>query len=70
MSVQQSRLRNFCFTLNNPGIDDFQDLQAWAITSTKYTIIGEEAGEEKKTPHLQGYCELKRQTRFTTLKSS
>ncbi len=33
-----------------------------------YAIVGKEIGEEEKTPHLQGYVQLKKKTRFTTIK--
>lgn len=57
-------LRNFVFTINNPEGDEVQALYEKA----EYIIWGKEVGEEG-TPHLQGYCELKNRTRFSTIKN-
>ncbi len=51
-----SRSRNFCYTLNNYNQHDFQTIQ---MINCKYTILAKEIGEEKKTPHLQGYINYK-----------
>lgn len=58
------RLRNFCFTINNYTIEDIEKAKT---IDYSYLIIGKEIGE-KGTPHLQGYCELNKQTRFNTIK--
>jgi len=57
------RLRNFCFTINNPSVDDEDGLMKLEY---EYLIIGKEG--KGKTLHLQGYCELKKQTSFTKIK--
>jgi len=54
-------MRAFCFTLNNYGEADLDNIQASELYS--YGIVGKEVGEEEKTPHLQGYLQLKKQTR-------
>jgi len=59
------RYRNFCFTINNPTDDDKSKV---AQLPASYTVYGEEIGEKSGTPHLQGYCELTKQTRFKKLK--
>lgn len=59
-------LRNFCFTLNNYAVQDFDTLRSSPLFS--YVIIGREISSSG-TPHLQGYAELKKRTRFNTLKS-
>lgn len=43
---------NWCFTLNNYTPDEEKEVQALNCT---YLVYGREVGEEKKTPHLQGY---------------
>lgn len=57
-------IRNFCFTINNPTDEDFQVLHN---TECQYLIYGREKGENN-TPHLQGYAELYKKTRFNTIK--
>jgi hypothetical protein len=57
--------RNVCFTLNNPVDADREHLKGNAVF--KYIIYGEEVGESG-TPHLQGYCELAKRTRWEALK--
>lgn len=60
-----TRLRNFVFTLNNYTPQHLDDLRDWDVY--KYLIYGKEVGESG-TPHLQGYCELKTQLSFSTIK--
>lgn len=57
--------RNYCFTLNNPVQGDPEDILAWEC---KYVVFGYEKGEEKGTPHLQGYVEFASPKRLRTLK--
>ena len=49
------RSRNWCFTLNNYTLADVHEVDDWTYT---YMVIGLEVGDEKKTPHLQGYVEF------------
>ncbi len=58
------RFRNFCFTVNNPGAGDLQSIMD--ETAFTYVICGEEVGDSG-TPHIQGYAELEKQTRFNTV---
>ncbi|AYP28860.1 MAG: putative viral replication protein [Cressdnaviricota sp.] len=60
-----SQARNHCFTLNNPREDDRERILAWKC---KYVVFGEEKGEEKGTPHFQGYVEWSSPKRLETLK--
>lgn len=55
---------NVCFTINNYGDDDLNDILALR-EFCHYVIIGFEVGEQG-TPHIQGYCELLKKTRTTT----
>lgn len=65
--TQQSHLRHFVFTINNP---DCTPPQLWEKLSpkAKYLIFQLEKGENG-TPHFQGYCELTRRTRFNPIKA-
>lgn len=57
-------MRNFCFTLNNYTMKDFDlmcDLEC------DYIVFGYETGEEG-TEHIQGYCELNKQLRLKNIK--
>lgn len=60
-----STLRNACFTLNNYTAVDDNNLQN--ATFYSYIVFGYEVGDQG-TPHLQGYIELNRKTRFNTVK--
>lgn len=59
--------KNFCFTLNNYTTEEHEAIKQWFVSSSIYSIIGEEVGEEG-TRHLQGYCSLKAKTRFPSIK--
>lgn len=61
---EMSSIRNFCFTLNNYTEEEVQKIEN---INCQYMIFGKEVGEEG-TPHLQGYCELFKKTRFNTIK--
>lgn len=58
------KFRNWCFTLNNPNIED---IESWNFKDVEYMIIGWEVGEQG-TEHLQGYMEFKNQKRLTEAK--
>lgn len=63
---QISPSKRWCFTLNNYSEQDYLDIINMSkIHSSKY-IIGKEIGEDKKTPHLQGYIEFNKKTRPLT----
>lgn len=51
------KCNNFCYTLNNYTESELQNIISWAEKNKKhdYNIFSQEVGEEKKTPHLQGY---------------
>lgn len=59
-----SRLYNFVFTINNYLQEDIDLLDK---LDCQYLIYGKEIGESG-TPHLQGYCELLKQERFSAVK--
>jgi len=60
----KTRLRNFCFTLNNWTPLEYEWLKAFEC---KWMIIGKEVGEQG-TPHLQGAVVLNNQRQFNSLK--
>jgi len=65
VTVSYPNVRRICFTLNNWNEDDYRRITsnpAWS-----YGIIGKEIGDSK-TPHLQGYLELVKKTRWITVK--
>lgn len=62
-----SVLRCVCFTLNNYTDEDLAHYANEIREISSYLVIGFEIGE-KGTPHFQGYLELKKPTRFSTLK--
>lgn len=68
------RYRNWCFTLNNPktpfDVDSNEftcDLEQWHPNNCSYIVCQLEMGEQS-TPHLQGYLELDRAVRLSTIR--
>lgn len=58
----EKRERNWCFTINNYTEEDFVRMSALGQlcndaenSPIRYLIYGLELGEEKKTPHIQGF---------------
>lgn len=60
-------LRSFLWTWNNYPADHIAKLLPLRVAS-EYVIFGYEEAPKTGTPHLQGYAELKKQTRFNTVK--
>jgi len=58
-------LRNFCFTLYD---SDAETVAKFAADYCSYLIYGNEICPDTQRKHMQGYAELKKQTRFTTIK--
>ncbi|QNS17422.1 replication-associated protein [Sonfela circovirus 2] len=57
----------WAFTLNNPTDEEKSLVRSWEPTQVKYLIAGEEVGD-KGTPHLQGFVNLVKKARLSTLK--
>ena len=66
-----SKNRNWCFTLNNPTLDETNKIRHLCEDdeSIKYVIVGHEFGLEG-TPHLQGYIEFKNPRTFNSVKDT
>ena len=67
--MNRSQLRNFVFTWNNYTSDDVKVVEDYIKEHCKYGVFGREVGESG-TSHLQGYMELKKRTRFNTLRKA
>lgn len=61
-------LRNFVFTLNNYDADSEGKIQAFFEEHCTYAVYGRERGAGG-TPHLQGYAQLNKRTRFNSLRA-
>ncbi len=62
----RSRMRCGVFTLNNPRRDD--DIRLASNEDTSYIVFGREVSPIGRTPHLQGYFELKEEREFRHVK--
>lgn len=49
-----NRSRAYCFTINNYTPFDLEEVNSLEA-SCRYLVYGFEVGEERKTPHIQGY---------------
>ncbi|AYP28908.1 MAG: helicase [Torentivirus crutis] len=55
-NIDKVKSRHWCWTLNNPeGGAELYDTPEWNLCPIHYMIVGLEFGEEKQTPHHQGY---------------
>lgn len=67
--MEISRRRDFCFTLNNPTVEDLELIKTLSVSpKVRYLIVGNEVGEEEGTPHLQGYIYFHNAVVFSTVK--
>lgn len=64
------KLRNVCFTINNYTEEEYAHVTNWLKANSKYAIVAKETGENKATPHLQGYAEFTNPRRFSALRSA
>lgn len=65
LAMQNSRVRGYCFTINNPTPDDLSNVRS---VDCQYIIFGFEEGENN-TPHLQGYIHFSKSMRFSAVKA-
>nr|QHN64371.1 rep protein [Cyclovirus sp.] len=68
--MSNGTVRRFCFTLNNYTDAEYKVVVAFLESNCKYGIVGKELGEKNGTPHLQGFCNLRKPMRFGTIKKS
>ncbi|ADD62463.1 replication-association protein [Cyclovirus Chimp12] len=61
-------VRKFCFTWNNYEFDAYAKCETFLNNFAKYGSVGEELCPSTGTPHLQGYVNLIKPTRFSTIK--
>lgn len=61
-----SPARHWCFTLNNWQQAELKEIVDQCLAKGYRYVIGKEVGESG-TPHLQGYVELKKKSRFNTI---
>ncbi|UUG66207.1 replication associated protein [Calfel virus LSF31_cyc880] len=61
-------VRRFVFTLNNYSDEEVKKAEAFITTFCKYGIFGKEIAPTTNTPHLQGFCNLLKPMRFSTIK--
>lgn len=62
---ETSNIRNFCFTKNNYSEEDYEAIKNWLDEVKSNWIMGREGGT--KTKHIQGYVELTKDARFSTV---
>lgn len=61
-------VRRFCFTWNNYTDADYTKCTAFIAEYCKYGIVGKELAPNTGTMHLQGFCNLTKPMRFSTIK--
>jgi len=66
MTANGSKVRSYCFTLNNWTHEEYVCL---TLQDPRYLVIGKEGKAEGKTPHLQGYIEFKNPRTLEALKA-
>lgn len=60
---------NFCFTYNNYSDDTEAALKTWVIANCKYAVWGHETAPTTGTKHLQGYFQLTKRGRTSTIQN-
>lgn len=63
----KKQLRNVCFTMNNYNDEKMEHLLQEFVPLCSYCILGLEVGKQK-TPHIQGYAELKKRKSFNKIR--
>lgn len=66
--MSNSTVRRFVFTLNNYVEEDVIKCKLFINTYCKYGIFGKEVAPTTETIHLQGFCNLHKPMRFSTIK--
>jgi len=64
-----TRSRNWCFTWNNPSIEDVEYISTELINEgVQYLVYGREVAPATGTPHLQGQIVFKNHKEFSTVR--
>lgn len=66
MATRNSHAKNWCFTLNNPDLDEEQVLER--LSESTYCVFQLESGENG-TPHFQGYVMFPHRVYFNHVKT-
>ncbi|WBG01480.1 replication-associated protein [army ant associated cyclovirus 5 170_4] len=66
--MANSTVRKFVFTLNNYTDEECIKTKSFIRQYCKYGIFGKELAPNTGTPHLQGFCNLHKPMRFSTIK--
>nr|WCI99962.1 MAG: replication-associated protein [nabpantry virus 15] len=66
--MANSTVRRFVFTLNNYSDEDYIKTKLFIETFCKYGIVGKEIAPTTGQKHLQGFCNLTKPMRFSTIK--
>ncbi|WBG01410.1 replication-associated protein [Army ant associated cyclovirus 6] len=61
-------VRRFCFTWNNYTEENYVKCKSFLENYCKYGIIGKEIAPTTGTPHIHGFCNLKKPMRFNAIK--
>ena len=67
--MANSTVRRFCWTLNNYTELEVEEAKRFIDEKCKYGIFGKEVAPNTGCLHLQGFCNLKKPMRFSTIKS-
>lgn len=62
-----SNLGRACFTINNPSVEEIEEVKSFLTEKAKFGVFQVEKGKEE-TPHIQGFVRLKRKMRFKSFK--
>jgi len=66
--MANSTVRRFCWTLNNYTELEVEEAKRFIDEKCKYGIFGKEVAPNTGCLHLQGFCNLKKPMRFSTIK--
>ena len=65
IQARDSRAYAWCFTLNNWTQDEYDEVLSYCLSEVIVAyVVGKEVGDERGTPHLQGWLKGKNQIRF------
>lgn len=66
--MARTNVRRFCFTWNDHTPEDCKIVEKFIETYCKYGVAGEEFAPTTNRPHIQGFCNLHKPMRFSTIK--